>query len=153
MEWNKRAQSEDVFWFAFFYFPLTIAVVLALIIMPKTLMEQSVQPVQLDEQVQARQIHSRLWETSTVTGRTSPFDYTSDLTGINNTYTKKLMAYTVTIDGKTTTHQKQFQDIAKPIAPFRYMPYTEIRNVEVNGVTKQLIIEEYYPQKYEVKPT
>ncbi|MBW2970048.1 hypothetical protein KY319_02900 [Candidatus Woesearchaeota archaeon] len=151
MVWYKRAQAGEPLWYGFLFLPLTVIIVLAIIIMPRSIMGDSVQPVPLDEQVQAKQIMSRMWETNAITGRTSPFQYTGDLTGINNTYTKKLMAYSVTLDGKTTIHQKQFYDMAKPIAPFRYLSYTEVRKVNVKGTEKQLIIEEYYPKKYETK--
>ncbi len=150
---GKKGQSEDVFWFAFFYFPLTMFVVIALVLMPKALMEKSLQPVPLDEAIQARQLNSQLWATNMFTGRTSPFDYTDDLSEINKTVTLKQMAYKVSIDGAEAYYQKPFYNIAKPIAPFRYLGYTEIRRITVKGSTKKLEIEEYYPHQYALRPT
>jgi len=57
------------------------------------------------------------------------------------------------MDGKEAFYQKPFYDIAKPIAPFRYLPYSERRVVNVKGTKKILRLEEYYPRKYELKPT
>lgn len=151
MAWHKRGQSEDVFWFALFYLPLTAIVVLSLVIMPKTLMEHSTQPIPLDEQIQSRQISSRMWQTSEVTGRTSPFDYNEDITDLNKTYTKKQMAYAVTIGDKKTIYNDDYYQMIKPIAEYRAKPFTEVRNVKVNGQTKQLVIEQYYPKRYETQ--
>lgn len=153
MAWNKRAQAETPFWYGLFYLPLTAIVILAIVIIPKNLMDKSVEPIPLDQQIQAKQTMSRLWETSTITGRTSPFQYTDDLTGINNTYSSKQMTYLVKIGDKETIHNKKFYEIAQPIAPFRYLPYSETRQINVKGTEKQLTIEEYYPKEYEVKPT
>lgn len=153
MAWDKKAQSEDVFWFAFFYFPLTMGVVIALVVTPTMLMSQSLQPVPLDEAILARQIHSRLWKTDLMTGKTSPFEYTGDLKGIDKTLTDRQMAYSVSIDAKEAYYRKEYYELARPIAPFRYNPYTERRLIDVGGTKKVLKIEEYQPHKYAVQPT
>ena len=154
MAWNKKAESpaEEVFKFGFFYFPLTMGVLIAFVLFPSALMEASVQPVPVDQAIQARQLTSRLWTTNMLTGRTSPFEYNDDLSTLNRTITKKQMAYSVAIDSKEVFYNKQLYDIAKPIAPFRYRGYNEARQISVRGTLKQLKIEEYYPQKYETKP-
>lgn len=147
--WGKKAQSEDVFWFAFFYGPLTAFVVLSLILMPRALMEQSLQPIPLDQTVQARQLNARLWQTDTITGRTSPFEY--DFTEkIDETYSKKAISYKVQIGEKEEYYNKELYDRAEPIAPARYLPYSERRMVIVDGTKKEITITEYYPKKYEI---
>ncbi len=154
MSWHKKAEapSELMFKFGFFYLPLTAVVVMAFVIFPRNLMASSLQAVPFDEATEARQLHSRLWATDENTGRTSPFIYVSDLGDINVTYTRKKMAYGVTLDGQQKIYEKQFYDIAKPIAPFRYLGYTETRPVNVDGDTKQLTLEIFQPYKYEIKP-
>ncbi len=152
MGWGKKGEAEeDMFWFALFYLPLLAAVCIALVIFPRTLMETSLEPVPLDQAIQARQLNARLWVTDENTGRTSPFAYTDDLSKADKVFAAKQMAYSISIDGKKAHYNKQFYDIAKPIAPFRYLGYTENRNVKVNGATKQLQIEIYQPHKYEIK--
>ena len=156
MPWGKRAAAELEelpFWVAVAYLPLMGIMIVSIITLPNNLMGKSLQPVQLDQSTQARQLHAQLWATNQYTGETSPFDYTRDLTDINKTITLKKMAYSVSVDGTITYHNKQFYDIARPLVPFSYSPYVENRTIMVRGTPRQLVIEEYYPYNYEVKRT
>ena len=152
---NKKAQAEapEMTKYAFFYLPLTAAVIIGLIVFTTLLVGQGLIPVSADQVVQVRQVQSQLWKTDENTGRTSPFEYDTDLTTVAKTITQKKMAYSVSIDGKEVKHQEKYYDVAKPIAPHRSSPYTEIKNVKVDGQIKELKIEAYYPYKYETKTT
>ena len=153
MAWNRRAQEAGgyIIWFALFYSLLTAAIILFLVTIPKSLLETSIQPIELDAAIQAQMITSKLWTTNQYTGATSPFDYTSDLSIINQTSARKYLTYKVSIDGKEGYYEKDFYEIAQPLAPFKYMPYTSATTVTVNGKPARLQIEEYYPKKYELK--
>ena len=113
-------------------------------------MVKSLEPIPLDQAIEAKQLSAQLWITNDYTG-TNPFQHTDNLTEINKTATQKQMAYSVSIDGKSSVYNKPLYDMARPIAPFSYSPYVEKRNVAVNGTTQQLAIEIYYPYEYEIK--
>ncbi|MEM3154638.1 MAG: hypothetical protein QW165_03690 [Candidatus Woesearchaeota archaeon] len=151
--WNKKAEAPAglVFRFGVFYLPLSLAIAVALVTIPTTIMGGALQPVPLDQSIQSQQLKARLWETNQFTGRTNPFSYTDNLEGISETIARKQFAYSIEIDGQITYHNKQFYDIAKPIAPFRYQKYIESKDVMVKGTKKKLTIEEYYPYDYAIK--
>lgn len=148
MAWHKKAQSEDVFWFAFFYMPMTAIVVLSLVLMPRHLMGTALQPVPLDEAIQARQLNSMLWKTNELTGRTNTFEYEHN-SKINQIQTKKQMTYRVQLGTDEKYYRQDLFKIAKPIAPYRYEPFNQVRHVRVNDKIEQLHIEMYYPKQYE----
>jgi hypothetical protein len=153
MALNKKAQIEEYpMWYVIF-FAMIVAICAALIGMPTYLVVKTIPQVPMDQVDQARIIHSNLWATNPYTGRTTPYEYTDDLTQVEKTVTRKLMTYKVSIDGKQAIYDKEFYDIAAPIAPFRYLGYSEKRNVKVKGTNKQLTIEQYNPHTYEIRPT
>jgi len=122
-----------------------------MVIIPKNLVESSVQPISIDQAVLAQQIKSRLWITSEYTGQTSPFLYTANLAGLDKLYTTKLLTYNVSLDGKSAVYDELFYKRAKPLAKFKYETYIEQRKVMAEGTIQNLTIEEYYPRKYELK--
>jgi len=148
--WAKKAQGgeELAIWFVAAYAALTLAIGMALVIMPKSLMGSSINPVSMDQAVQAQQIKSRMWVTNEFTGTTNPFEYSDDLAGLNTTYAQKQITYRVSIPGKSTTADAELYDIAKPLAQYRYLPYVEQRTVNIGGKPQTIVIEEYYPKKY-----
>ncbi len=153
MAFNKKAQIEEYpLWYGLVFFPMIIGICAALVGMPTHLVIKTIPQVPMDQVDQARIIHSKLWTTNMHTGRTSPFEYTDNLALVEKTTTRKLMTYSVSIDGKQVIYDKDFYDIAQPIATFnRYLNYNEARKVKVKGTTKELKIEEYYPHQYEIK--
>ena len=152
MAWHKRANGPRIpLFFAIAYALLTSSVALTMVIIPKNLVESSVQPIPIDQAVLAQQIKSRLWITSEYTGQTNPFLYTTDLAGLDKLYTTKLLTYNVSLDGKSATYDEQLYRRAKPLAKFKYETYIEQRKVATNGTVQNLTIEEYYPKKYELK--
>jgi len=142
---NKKAQGPEIFWYIFLYLPLTIIVITSLVIIPRSLMAKSLQPVPLDQMIQSRQLQSQMWTKNPVTGKTNLMDYqiTKDL---NKTYTTKQITYRVQLGNQETYYNKELYELAKPISPFRYLPYLEER------ITNQgkLTIEEYYPKQYAI---
>lgn len=155
LSWGKKAQEAAglTIWFALFYSVLTAAVALALVIMPKALIDKNSQPVLVDEIVQAQQIESRLWKTNEYTGTTSPFEYTTNVADVGKLYTTKLMTYRVAIDGKSATYDEKFYKLAQPLAGFKYNLYAKKQTVMADGKPATLEIEILYPRKYDVKKT
>lgn len=150
---DKKAQStaELVFWFAFLYLPLTLAVSFAVVKLPKSLVEQSLQPASFDLAIETEQLKSQLWETNSITGSTSPFDYVSDFKSINRTSTQKILTYKVTLDGKESVYDATLYKKAEPIAPYKYAVQEQKQTVLVDGKQKELTIAAYAPYKYETK--
>jgi len=148
---NKKADVTEGIVAAVLYLPLTAIIVFALVSMPTALIEKGLQPTAFDQEIEARQILAQLWETNEYTGRTSPFEYTTDLSEITKTETKKKLAYRVTIDGKEAIYDESTYKDAKPIAPYIYSKHEEKLIVMVAGKPKELTIEVYYPYKYELK--
>ncbi len=138
-------------WFAIFYSFLTAVVALSMVFMPKALMDKNAQPIPVDATSQAQQTASRLWVTNSYTGRTNPFEFSTDLKDIDKLYTTKLLTYKITIDGKSAIYDEPFYKIAKPLAVHKYQPYNEKRTVSAGGKPATLEIEELYPKKYAVK--
>jgi hypothetical protein len=152
MAWHRKAQGAGIsIWFALFYSLLTAGVALALVFMPKSLVESSVQPIPVDQAVQAQQIKSGLWMTNEYTGRTNPFEYRDNLDGVDKISTPKLMTYKVTLGKKSATYDEPLYKRAQPIARFSYVVYVESRKVSAGGSVQDLNIEELYPKKYELK--
>ncbi len=149
---DKKAQStaELVFWFAFLYLPLTLAVSFAVVILPRTLFEHSLQPVSFDLAVETEQLKAQMWQTNAITDSTSPFNYITDTKNIDKTATQKALTYKITIDGKEAIYKPELFKKAEPIAPFVYAVQEQKQTVLVDGKQKELTIEVYAPYKYEI---
>lgn len=138
----------------FFYIPLTAIVALALVTIPQRLLEQSVQPVELDAVIARERLFQELNTKSPVFGVVEG-QVRGDWESLGLSASDKKWAWKVTVPtahadarGGVVFGNREFFEEAVPLAPVRYGHFVVERQMRYGGVLVSVRVEEVYPKKY-----
>lgn len=138
--------QDIVFWL--FYIPLTAFAVLALIIVPTSMLQNSVQPITMDAAIMQDRLFMKSSEFSPIFGQTNK------LTGNLNKsvaleLSEKKFAYNVSAGSQSVYGNKEFYEDAVPIASIKYDRFTSSRTLMSSSGPVVVTVDQIYPKSYE----
>lgn len=141
---KKAVAGRILYWIL--YLPLTAALVLALVLIPARLLNQSIQPISVDAAIFEQRTFNNLAAYSPATGIESSKLVPLPQHTLAYSLSPKAWAYVVTVNGKeydAGQDKRMYFDGAKPLASINYNYYKN----ENNGI----VVEQTFPKKYENK--
>jgi len=146
---NKRGQEEIAgIYFWLFYLPMTAIVVLALVITPQQILNQSFQPMPVDATIMEQRLQNKLSATSAIYGM-QPGKLTSNVQeNIALGLSDKAYGFKITVDGQTFFGNQEFFEDAKPLAPVKYQLYTSSYEYTKNNQPVIVTVEQTFPFEY-----
>lgn len=141
--------AEGLLWF--FYVPLTAVVILALVIIPTRLLENSLHPIELDAAIARERLYQDVNKVGPIYGVEAGL-VRSDFATRALLMGDKKWAYklTVTTQGQNTPvivfGNEEFYRDAAPLAPVKYSLFQSERRY---GAMNTVKVDEVYPKKYE----
>ena len=148
--WSKKGTwtwADTLYWF--FYIPLTAFVVMALVIIPRGILNNAVQPFTLDAGIMQERLVQKITAFSPILGvqgkqLSDQFPKSATLS-----LSEKRYAYKVASATQEYVGNKEFYEIAVPLAPIRFNRYSVNKPMFVNGVQTNIFIDQVFPKKYE----
>jgi hypothetical protein len=145
---NKKATwawADALYWF--FYIPLTLVVIVALIVVPTSILNSSVQPTNLDATIMQKRILNSLTPTSPTLGYQESQPYFDPKQAIM--YSTSQKDFGVKIEaGETLYINRQYYEDARPLAGVGYKNYQGL--FYVKGVSYPTIyIDQIYAPRYD----
>lgn len=140
--------ADMLYWL--FYLPMTFIVMFALVFKPIDILSAGVNPSQLDAYIFQERTKEHLAQYSPITG----VDYTR-LTSDPREATayrlsRKQFAFKLDITGYDTIYgNKDFYELAMPLAPIKYEQYEHTYNIPAESGDKTVTLNQVYPKRYE----
>jgi len=150
MVWNKKgtwAWADTLYWL--FYIPLTFVVILSLVLTPARMLDQAVQPYQLDAAIMERRLTTSLYDYDHVLGTRYGVLTDSPKQAASFSMSEKAFAYKISIGQQEYFGNKKFYKDARPLVPLRYKNFEKLETYVSNGKEITVKIDQVYPPRYE----
>ncbi len=135
------AFADILYWF--FYIPMTAATIIALVLIPQRLLATAVRPMPLDAAIFEERVIQNLAKYSPATGASNELTPNINMS-LSFSLSQKKWGYKIKIGQQSFYGNKQFYEIAVPIAP-NFDRFITNRTIGNTNVT----IDQVYPKRYE----
>jgi|GEM_PF-5353027 len=142
---NKKATwvwADALYWF--FYIPVTVIVIVALVVVPTSILNSSVQPTNLDATIMEQRILNSLTPMSPTLGYQKDFSVPNPAQAIKYSVSPKKFGVKIDVD-EVTYINKQYYEDAIPLAGLGYKKYENLFAVRGTNFGKVFISQVYAP--------
>ncbi|RMD58275.1 hypothetical protein D6825_01385 [Candidatus Woesearchaeota archaeon] len=138
--------ADIVYWF--FYIPLTALVVIALVTFPQGMFKSVVQPQVLEAKIAEHRLFNKVSVFDPFLG--SRKVVRDDFRQAASLYlSEKPFAYRMSYDGEEYVGNRDFFDVAEPLAPIKYQKFVSERQLMKDGRKVSVKLEQVYPYEYD----